>query len=120
MDSKAGFVAFLGLSLVLADSWKSGTIQDLAKGQIVTGKGPWYNQPWGRIGYMTAGVLVATFIASVSDGIAKILIALFIGLWIVWLIIFFSGKAAVPGTQMVPGPAGPASYKSPRNAPTGA
>ena len=100
MNGKTSLVAFGGLSLVLANAWASGIVQDLAHGQ--TPKHPagqhWYQTPWGQVGYEMAGVLVATFIAGASDGAATVFLVLIGGLWLLWLINHFAstGKGAKP------------------------
>lgn len=98
MDGKASLVAFLGLSLVLASSWKSGALKDFVQSPANSLKtnGPWYSSPMGQLGYETAGILVATFVANVSDGVADVLIAVLIGLWIVWLITWAAGRGGKP------------------------
>lgn len=96
MDGKTSLVAFGGLSLVLANAWTSGILQDLAHGQ--TPKHPagqhWYQTPWGQVGYEVIGVVVATFIAQASDGAANVFLVVIGGLWLLWLIHHFAGKGA--------------------------
>ena len=96
MDGKTSLVAFGGLSLVLANAWTSGILQDFAHGQTPkhSARLPWYQTPWGQVGYEVIGVVVATFIAQAGDGAANVFLVVIGGLWLLWLIHHFAGKGA--------------------------
>lgn len=92
MSDKSGLVVFLALALVLANAWKSGTVQDLASGKVQTGTSgeKWYQTPWGTIGYEMIGVIVAAALASTGDEMATVMLVVLIGLWLLFLIGKFS------------------------------
>lgn len=97
MSGKTSFIAFLLLTLVLANAWSTGVVQDLAQGKLQTSSTPnhkWYQTPWGKVGYEGIGVIVAVALANASDEIASVVLVFAVGLWLLWLIQFTTKKGA--------------------------
>ena len=89
MTGKQSLIAFLGLALVIANAWTAPgkPLQSLTSGKIATDTTAghsWYQTPWGKIGYETLAIIIATFVGTM-DGAASVILVFLVGLWILWL-----------------------------------
>jgi hypothetical protein len=100
MTGKQSLIAFLGLALVIANAWTAPgkPLQSLTSGKIATDTTPghsWYQTPWGKIGYETLAIIIATFVGTM-DGAASVILVFLVGLWILYLMRL---KGQPAGTQ---------------------
>src|ERR1039458_10510685 len=89
MTGKQSLMSFLGLALVIANAWTApgSPIQQLTSGKIATDQTAnhkWYATPWGKIGYETLAIIIATFVGTM-DGAASVILVFLVGLWILYL-----------------------------------
>jgi hypothetical protein len=93
MSGTAGLATFALLALVLANAWRTSrsTLTSLAQGKIATG-------PWKTIGLELGGVVVLAFVANASDGAAKVILVLAVGLWLLFAINVW-GRAPATSTK---------------------
>jgi hypothetical protein len=91
VSGKAALAVFAGLALVVANLWSTqrSAVQALAQGKLEI-------SDWGKIGLEFGGVVVAGFVAGVSDSAATMVLVLFGALWVLFAInVWGKGQAQV-------------------------
>jgi len=92
MNPKASLAAFMGLALVLANLWKTGAIGPSGLGAV----------NWKNVGIEMGGVVVATFVANVSDDAANLVLVVFLILWLLFLMHTFTSSKTTTTTTASP------------------